>query len=450
METNVSIAEKKFLAYLFSDKLYIAKAMSRMDISYFKNIKSIYQLFVKYYIKHRGIIPEDMLHERLGRKFGKDDIIKQEIILSEVKNTNIQKDESEFNAYIDEIIEEYKRDKLISVAEFVLAKSPRKCDSENLQDIQDGINKILVDIDRTKYDIEREGTIEEDSENRLKEYKHNKEHPEDIQLFKTGFKHIDDSIIGWGYGSLNIVCGRKGDGKSVGLLNIGFHLWKQKLNVLFFSLEIDKQQYSRRWDARAALVSSKGLKAGTLTEEEEAIYIEYINNMKQRKDMFGKDVGSVYIVDCPTNVTPAFISSKTEEIERNKGIKYDVVIVDYMGIMLPNIVTGVLRDDLGQISLDLKRFAREHKCMVFTAVQMNRMGRGEIESKKGSSSAAVAGSDQILDHADNAFTIYSLDDSMASVESIKTRDGNTFSFRIQKNYDKMQMIEVDDSEWDKI
>jgi len=371
-------------------------------------------------------------------------------MISASKGFSIQGTESEFHASMDDIIEQYKRDKLISVAELVLAKSPRKCDVDDLQTIQDDINKILVDIDRTNYDIEREGTIEEDSEDRLKEYQHIKEHPEDVQLFKTGFKHIDESIIGWNYGSLNIVCGRKGDGKSVALLNLGFHLWKQKLNVLFFSLEIDKKQYSRRWDARAALVSSKGLKAGTLTAEEEETYIEYINNMKQKKDMFGNDVGSVYIVDCPSNVTPAFIASKTEEIERNKNIKYDVVIVDYMGIMSPNIVTGVLRDDLGQISLDLKRFAREHKCMVFTAVQMNRAGRSEIESKKGSSSAAVAGSDSILDHADNAFTVYSMDDSMASIDSIKTRDGNTFSFRAQKNYDKMQMIEVDDAEWDNI
>jgi replicative DNA helicase len=450
METNLSTAEKKFLAYLFSDKLYIAKAMSRMDISYFKNIKSIYQLFVGYYTKYRGVIPDDVLSERLTRKYGKDDVIQQEVMISASKGFSIQGTESEFHASMDDIIEQYKRDKLISVAELVLAKSPRKCDVDDLQTIQDDINKILVDIDRTNYDIEREGTIEEDSEDRLKEYQHIKEHPEDVQLFKTGFKHIDESIIGWNYGSLNIVCGRKGDGKSVALLNLGFHLWKQKLNVLFFSLEIDKKQYSRRWDARAALVSSKGLKAGTLTAEEEETYIEYINNMKQKKDMFGNDVGSVYIVDCPSNVTPAFIASKTEEIERNKNIKYDVVIVDYMGIMSPNIVTGVLRDDLGQISLDLKRFAREHKCMVFTAVQMNRAGRSEIESKKGSSSAAVAGSDSILDHADNAFTVYSMDDSMASIDSIKTRDGNTFSFRAQKNYDKMQMIEVDDAEWDNI
>ena len=35
-------------------------------------------------------------------------------------------------------------------------------------------------------------------------------------------------------------------------------------------------------------------------------------------------------------------------------------------------------------------------------------------------------------------------------ESAKTRDGSSFSFHIQKKYDKMQMIEIDDSEWDNL
>ena len=165
----------------------------------------------------------------------------------------------------------------------------------------------------------------------------------------------------------------------------------------------------------------------------------------------GNKVGSVYIVDCPSNVTPAFISAKTEEIERKKDTIYDVVIVDYMGIMNANSPTGVVRDDLGSIALDLKRFAREQKKILFSAVQMNRSGKKDLEQKNGHADTdAIAGSDQIADHADNVFVIRSLDEDTALVESSKTRDGSTFSFHIQKKYDKMQMVEIDDSEWDAI
>ena len=48
------------------------------------------------------------------------------------------------------------------------------------------------------------------------------------------------------------------------------------------------------------------------------------------------------------------------------------------------------------------------------------------------------------------FVIRSLDSDTALVESAKTRDGSSFSFHIQKKYDKMQMIEIDDSEWDNL
>jgi replicative DNA helicase len=444
--------EKKFLAYVLSDNDYIGESIARMDKSYFKHINNIYRMIVGYYDKYKMPITDDRIDAKLNniKNLTEDEQIKIKTIVSDSRDLPIH-DMGEFKSIEDDIITQYKRRKLVKIADKVVGNNPNNCSEEELKQLQDTIQQLLVDINSTDYDVEKEGTVEEDADERLNDYTRIKEHPEEINLIKTGFKHIDEAIIGWGYGSENIVCGRKGDGKSTMLLNLGYYLWKQNKNILFYSLEIDKKQYERRWDARAALVSSKGLKSGQLSEEEEKTYKEYINNLKNHKDMFGKPVGSVYIVDCPSNVTPSFVSAKTEEIEKKTGIVYDVVIVDYMGIMNANMPTGVIRDDLGSIALDLKRFAREQKKVLFTAVQMNRSGKKDLEQKNGHADTdAIAGSDQIADHADNVFVIRSLDSDTALVESSKTRDGSSFSFHIQKKYDKMQMIEIDDSEWDNL
>ena len=452
MSERTSELEKKFLAYLLSNKSYIAKSIARMHKQYFETIGKIYQMVIGYYNKYHGIITDDMIDIKCKQmNTDENTFIQIKTIINECRNDFIDETEGEFEAIEDAIIGQYKRRRLLKVASKIVGGSIPDSSDEQFQEVFSNVQKLLVDIESTDFDVEKEGTVEEDADERLKDYMHIKEHPEDINLIKTGFKHIDDAIVGWGFGSENIVCGRKGDGKSTMLLNLGYYLWKQGKNILFYSLEIDKKQYERRWDARASLVSSKGLKSGQLSDEEEKVYKEYVENLKQEKDLMGNKVGSVYIVDCPSNVTPAFISAKTEEIERKKDTIYDVVIVDYMGIMNANSPTGVVRDDLGSIALDLKRFAREQKKILFSAVQMNRSGKKDLEQKNGHADTdAIAGSDQIADHADNVFIVRSLDEDTALVESSKTRDGSTFSFHIQKKYDKMQMVEIDDSEWDAI
>jgi len=444
--------EKKFLAYVLSDNEYIGESIARMDKTYFKYINNIYRMIIGYYDTYKKPITEDAINTKLSsmKKLSEDERIKIKTLIAESKDYQIS-DIGEFKFLEDEIIGQYKRRKFIKIADKVIGNNPNELSDDELKDLNHTVQQLLVDINSTDYDIEKEGTVEDDADERLKDYLHIKEHPEDIKLVKTGFKHIDEAIVGWGYGSENIVCGRKGDGKSTMLLNLGYYLWKQNKNVLFYSLEIDKKQYERRWDARAALVSSKGLKSGQLNEQEEQTYKEYIQNLKNHKDMFNNTVGSVYIVDCPSNVTPSFVSAKTEEIEKKTGIVYDVVIVDYMGIMNPNNPTGVIRDDLGAIALDLKRFAREQNKILFTAVQMNRSGKKDLEQKNGHADTdAIANSDAIADHADNVFIVRSLDSDTALVESAKTRDGSSFSFHIQKKYDKMQMVEIDDSEWENL
>ena len=105
----------------------------------------------------------------------------------------------------------------------------------------------------------------------------------------------------------------------------------------------------------------------------------------------------MYIVDVPGICTPAYIDSKIDEVEGLLGIKFDVCISDYAGIMAPNIRQDAKRHDQGQIALDLKRLARSRNMAVISAAQMTRSGKDEEKAD----TSHVAESDQISDHKMN-------------------------------------------------
>ena len=71
--------------------------------------------------------------------------------------------------------------------------------------------------------------------------------------------------------------------------------------------------------------------------------------------MDGKQTGDIFFVDVPSKCTPSFIESQIELTGKLKKIKYDVVIVDYAGIMQNDTFIAEKRHQQGQIALDLKR-----------------------------------------------------------------------------------------------
>ena len=433
----------------------MGEAMYNMKPKYLTDIKPLFAVIRNYYSRYADIMTDEAFERafeigKSSNQLSDDDVVRLQLILSEARNLkNTERNEGEFAELRDTIILSYKGRTCVDIAKEIIStpniKSPTT--HEDVAKLLENVNRHIADINSTDVDGEREGAIEDGNAERLKRYEAIKENPDSTGLIPTGFNKINEAIIGWNQGEFNIIIGRKGDGKSTFLLNIGYFLWKQGYNVMFFSLEIDKQQYERRWDARAALVSSKGLKGGTLSEHEEANYRKYLECYSKGTDVFGNKVGSVYIVDCPGAVTPSFIDAKIQEVETKMGKEYPVIIIDYMGIMAPNVPMKQLRLDLGSISLDLKRMTRRRKKITFSAVQMNRETAKSLKAKGSPDTTSLAESDQIADNADIIISVRSLDDDTAKIESVKTRDGAPFTFNIRKQYDRFQMSEIEDDGW---
>jgi replicative DNA helicase len=444
-------AEKRFLSYLFADKKYIAMSMGKIKHEHLPNTCDLYELIIRFYNKYSDIISDERIESWFSsRNVSEDVLVNYKILTAEVK-TMIITSEGEFEAIIDELREYKDRKELWDMSGYIQQFNPIHCTSDQLKSMKEDIKKKVAIITSEQAETKNEGTIKDSVKSRRDKYQQIKTNPELIKTIPTGFKTIDTKEGGFRPGELVYVIGRKGDGKSVLLLNLAHNVWSQGANVILFSLEISKEDYERRFDSRAAMVSSNGLKRGTLNEKEEVLYEQYLSNIEIGLTPAGKKAGIFYVVDCPAGCTPAFIDSKVDIIEQTLGIKFDVIISDYSGIMQPNIPVEQKRHEQGQIALDLKRIARTRGCVVVSAAQMSRKGKDDTNAKEGrADSAHVAESDQVADHIDWGIAIRSLNEMCGVVESFKTRDAEPFKFQFNKKYSKMYIEELDDSGWNDV
>lgn len=150
----------------------------------------------------------------------------------------------------------------------------------------------------------------------------------------------------------------------------------------------------------------------------------------------------------PANCKPSSIEAHLLLEQRKRQVKFDVIVVDYAGIMQPDYVIAEKRHQQGAIALSLKQIARKYNCAVYSASQMSRQGRSDINQKGGhADSAHIAESDQVADHIDwgIAIKITDVESDVGILESFKTRDAAPFSFSFRKNYAMMQMKSIKNS-----
>lgn len=183
---------------------------------------------------------------------------------------------------------------------------------------------------------------------------------------KIGIDCVDDAVGYIGRGELGIICAPSGGGKSLQLANIGYYLAKQKLNVVYITLELDEGLYAKRLDTIVTNTDiSDHLANADLIEE----------MLLNQKD----SMGSLLIKYMPSGTTNSDIRSYLTEYEIQRGYKPDVIIVDYlagMGLEGMTHTVGVNRFDVDkEKSEGLRQIMKDYDAYGFTAAQINRDGQ---------------------------------------------------------------------------
>jgi archaellum biogenesis ATPase FlaH len=185
---------------------------------------------------------------------------------------------------------------------------------------------------------------------------------------------------GWIPGTLNVFMGAQKSGKSVWLLNLAANAVKMGKNVMIITLELLDYQYLQRISANLMGVTtseySKKLK------DNDPLWLK--RNIRKVID-YGdgyNPFGNLMIKAYPTstasaNDIEAFIKKK----EASTGIKFDLVVIDYLNIMKnwrnPNSENTYMK--VKQISEDVRAMALRNKWTIASATQMNRTNQGSTD-----------------------------------------------------------------------
>jgi len=124
---------------------------------------------------------------------------------------------------------------------------------------------------------------------------------------------------------LALIMAQAGLGKSVFLSNLAVNFMKQNLSVVVISLEMSENVYAQRFDAH---ISKKNI--NKLAEHEETAVQRIREFYKQypQSNLFIKEYP-------PRTVHSRDIQAYLENL-KNAGHNFDVIIIDYLNLVLPN------------------------------------------------------------------------------------------------------------------
>jgi replicative DNA helicase len=189
----------------------------------------------------------------------------------------------------------------------------------------------------------------------------------------TGFQDLDALTGGLRGGQLIIIAGRPRMGKTAICLNMASRIAIETMRpVLFFSLEMQKEELGIRLLSSEALVNSSHIQHGRLSPEEVDRLIKAADRLFQTQ----------LVIDDKSNITVNEIRAISRRIKSEKG-DLALIIVDYIQLIqgpedIPkydryNIVTDVSRS--------LKYLAKELNVPVIALSQLNRTIEGRQDRK---------------------------------------------------------------------
>ena len=176
----------------------------------------------------------------------------------------------------------------------------------------------------------------------------------------SGFRDLDEKLGGFQKSDLVIVAARPGMGKTAFALNVGLNAAeKGNANVLFFSMEMSKEQLGQRLISMKANVDMEDISKGNVQGEK---WREII--------MASEAIGNCSInIDDTPNPTLYEIRNKCRRMKADQGL--DLIVVDYLQLMIGKTENVV--QEVSQLTRSFKLLAREIDCPVILLSQLSRL-----------------------------------------------------------------------------
>jgi archaellum biogenesis ATPase FlaH len=209
----------------------------------------------------------------------------------------------------------------------------------------------------------------------------------------TGWSTLDRKLFGgMNRGELNIWAGGSGAGKSLFLANLGVNWATMGLNVVYLTLELSEALVSMRIDSMLTGVTTKDI-------------FKNIDDVEMKVKLVGKKSGMFQVKYMPSGKTTNDIRAYLKEYEIQMGKKVDVLLVDYLDLLMP-IGKKISAENLfikdKYVSEELRNLAMEKQVLLVTAAQLNRGAVEEVEFDH----SHISGGLSKIQTADNVFGIF--------------------------------------------
>jgi replicative DNA helicase len=209
----------------------------------------------------------------------------------------------------------------------------------------------------------------------------------------TGWPSLDRRLFGgMNRGELNIFAGGSGAGKSLFLANLGVNWALQGLNVIYLTLELSEDLVCMRMDAMTTGIGTKEI-------------FKELDDVEMKVRIIGKKSGAYQVKYMPSGKTANDIRAYLKEYEIKTSRKVDVLLVDYLDLLMPQskkISPADLFIKDKYVSEELRNLAVEKQCILVTAAQLNRGAVEEVEFDH----SHISGGLSKIQTADNVFGIF--------------------------------------------
>ncbi len=350
-------AEKSLLGAILIEEEVLADATEivRPADFYDKNHGLIFASMLRLFEKHK---PVDLLTltEELQKK-GELEVIGGSAYLTDL--TNYVPTAAHAEAYAEMVAQKAVRRRLIKASADITELGYDE--STTTQELLEKAEAELFSVSdqSLKQDLISIENILADSFDRIEELHKNKG---SLRGIRTGYRDLDNITAGLQRSDLIILAARPAMGKTTLVTNLAYNVATiEKKPVLFFSLEMSKEQLIDRMLADASGVDSWNIRTGNLSDDDFAKLSEAMGEMSE---------APIFIDDTPgLSVLEMRTKARRAAHENPLGL----IVVDYLQLMqATGNHNGNRVQEVSEISRGLKLIARELNVPLIALSQLSR------------------------------------------------------------------------------
>ena len=245
---------------------------------------------------------------------------------------------------------------------------------------------------------------------------------------KIGLSQLDDALGDLERGDVTVIAARPAVGKSALTTQIIGNMAKRGLKVAYFNLEMSDKQVYERFISRLAEIGLTRIRRAKA----------FLGDEQEKFNQANEEMSDYQLWIASGTVSPREIKSEC------RHQNFDVIVVDYLQLLMPDNRYSGRNEEVASISRGLKSVARDLNTHVIALSQITRAS--ESRDTKEPTMAELRESGAIEQDASNIIMLWNLSDNDKGAKGVKiekNRQGMTMREAMEFDGDHMKFVEIE-------